>query len=245
MPATMNGDWHGVPGPGSEDYSARSRPASCSAVFGLSQFSLQHRNPPGTNLALVAEVSREIDLAKPQDRAAYRDLGEGVALPVDPWIRYGSSLGGHMDVCVLSREAAELYQPGELEICISISDPQAPPAQLSPNFLAVLRLEFSDIVAAEQPADVLFAEDHAAAIVQFVEQWSQAERLVVHCHVGASRSPGVALGLCDRLGWETAELERGYPAWNRWVRQVLAGEKATMMTPADADGSTHDPSPES
>lgn len=136
-----------------------------------------------------------------------------------------------MDVCILSREAAEQYEPLGAEICISISDPEMPPAQLSTSFLAVLRLAFNDIVAAELTTDVLFGDEHAASIIQFVEQWPQAERLVVHCHVGASRSPGVALGLCDRLGWPTAELERGYPAWNRRVRQVLAGDRATMVAP--------------
>jgi hypothetical protein len=79
--------------------------------------------------------------------------------------------------------------------------------------------------------------------VQFLEQWSHADRLVVHCNVGASRSPGVALGLCDRLGWPTAELERGYPAWNRWVRQVLACDQTTRVVPADVADSAHDPSP--
>ena len=62
---------------------------------------------------------------------------------------------------------------------------------------------------------------HAAAILEFMDRWPQAERLVVHCHVGASRSPGVALGLCDRFGWPVTALEHGYPMWNRWVRQVL------------------------
>ena len=130
-----------------------------------------------------------------------------------------------MDVCVLSREAAERYKPRGAEICISISDPEAPPAQLSTTFLAVLRLGFNDIVEAEQPGDILFGGEHAVAIVEFVEQWPQAERLVIHCQAGASRSPGVALGLCDRLRWPTAELERDHPAWNRWVRQILAGHR--------------------
>jgi predicted protein tyrosine phosphatase len=128
-----------------------------------------------------------------------------------------------MDVCVLSRDAAERYTPRGAEICISIGDPEAPPAQLSTNFLAVLRLGFNDIVEAEQPGDILFGGEHAGAIVEFVRQWPQAERLVIHCYAGASRSPGVALGLCARLRWPTEELEREHPAWNRWVRKTLAG----------------------
>jgi predicted protein tyrosine phosphatase len=139
-----------------------------------------------------------------------------------------------MDLCIFSREAAERYQPQGLEVCISIADPDVPPAQLSPRFAAVLRLAFSDITAVDTPADVLFAPQHAAAIVEFVDRWRHAERLVVHCHVGASRSPGVALGLCDRYGWPAAELEQGYPFWNRWVRKVLAERLSLEQGEGDA-----------
>jgi predicted protein tyrosine phosphatase len=132
-----------------------------------------------------------------------------------------------MELRILSREAVEQYEPQGVEICISITDPAAPAAQLSPAFAAVLRLAFSDIVAMESPADVLFAPDHAAAILEFVEHWPHANRLVVHCHAGASRSPGVALGLCDRFGWPAAALEQNHPFWNRWVRQVLVGQSLT------------------
>jgi predicted protein tyrosine phosphatase len=130
-----------------------------------------------------------------------------------------------MELRILSREAVERYEPEGVEICISITDPAAPAATLSPRFAGILRLAFSDIVAVEGPGDVLFAPAHAAAILEFVRQWPQAERLVVHCHVGASRSPGVALGLCDRFGWPVSSLERSYPMWNRWVRQVLIGHQ--------------------
>jgi predicted protein tyrosine phosphatase len=130
-----------------------------------------------------------------------------------------------MRILVLSRDAAERHRPAGTEICISISDPTVPPARLSPDFAAVLRLEFSDVQTAETPIDVLFAAEHAAEITAFVDRWRDAERLVVHCHVGASRSPGVALGLCDVFGWPTAELEAAHPAWNRLVRRVLGGHR--------------------
>jgi predicted protein tyrosine phosphatase len=139
-----------------------------------------------------------------------------------------------MELTILSRDGAERYQPKGVEICISISDPAVAPARLSPRFAAVLPLAFSDIVEAETPEDVLFDPGHAAAIVDFVERWPQAERLVVHCHVGASRSPGVALGLCDRYGWPAEALEVGYPAWNRWVRKTLGRETETRKEPRGA-----------
>ncbi|HJX86368.1 MAG TPA: VOC family protein [Gemmatimonadales bacterium] len=133
-----------------------------------------------------------------------------------------------MELRIFSREGAERYEPQGVEICISISDPSMPAARLSPRFAAVLRLGFSDIVAVESSADVLFAAAHAGAIVAFVERWRHAERLVVHCHAGVSRSPAVALGLCDRHGWPAAGLEEDYPYWNRWVRQVLVGHRDEM-----------------
>jgi len=126
-----------------------------------------------------------------------------------------------MELRIFGRDAVEQYVPDRDEVCISISDPSAPPARLSPRFRAVLRLWFSDIVEATGPEDVLFAPEHVSAIVEFMERWRSAERLVVHCHVGMSRSPGVALGLCDRLGWPVDELEQRYPFWNRWVRGVM------------------------
>lgn len=130
-----------------------------------------------------------------------------------------------MELRILSREAAERYEPQGVEICISITDPVAPSAELSPGFAAVLRLAFSDIVAIETPEDVLFAPQHAAAVADFVGQWRHADRLVVHCHAGVSRSPGVALGLCDRFGWPVTALEARYPSWNQWVRQVLVSHR--------------------
>ncbi len=123
---------------------------------------------------------------------------------------------------VLSREDAERYGPLAHEICISISDSEAPPARVSSRFVAVLRLNFDDIIERDEPSDVLFAEDHAREIREFLDSWPNAKRVVVHCNAGVSRSPGVALGLCDLRGWATAALERSHPGWNRHVRSVLA-----------------------
>jgi predicted protein tyrosine phosphatase len=125
---------------------------------------------------------------------------------------------------VLSREDAERYEPREREICISIADPDAEPARVSRRFAAVLRLHFTDIIELGEPSDILFSEEHARAIREFVDSWPDATRIVVHCQAGVSRSPGVALGLCDIRGWATAELERSHPGWNRLVRTALAEE---------------------
>jgi predicted protein tyrosine phosphatase len=122
---------------------------------------------------------------------------------------------------VLSREEVERYEPGRKEICISISDPFAKPARLSPRFQSVLRLYFNDVVERGDPSDILFEAEHAAAITTFLDSAPEFNRLVLHCNMGVSRSPGVALGLCDLKGWATAELERKHPGWNRLVRRVM------------------------
>jgi predicted protein tyrosine phosphatase len=122
---------------------------------------------------------------------------------------------------VLSREEVERYEPGRKEICISISDPFAKPARLSPRFQSVLRLYFNDVVERGDPSDILFEAEHAAAITTFLDSAPEFNRLVLHCNMGVSRSPGVALGLCDLKGWATAELERKHPGWNRLVRSVM------------------------
>jgi len=125
---------------------------------------------------------------------------------------------------VLPREEAELYEPRGKEICISISDPDASPARVSSRFAAVLRLNFDDVIERGEPSDILFAEDHAREIRKFLDAWPKVERVMVHCNAGVSRSPGVALGLCDIRGWATAALERSHPGWNRLVRSVIAAE---------------------
>jgi predicted protein tyrosine phosphatase len=125
------------------------------------------------------------------------------------------------DLIVLSRENAEAYEPGNNEICISISDPDAEPAQVSDTFEAVLRLHFDDIIESRQSSDILFAADQARAITEFLDEWPNAARVMVHCNMGVSRSPAVALGLCDAHGWATAALERSHPGWNRLVRALV------------------------
>jgi predicted protein tyrosine phosphatase len=124
------------------------------------------------------------------------------------------------ELIVLSREGAERYEPSLNEICISIADPDAEPANISPQFVAVLRLHFDDVTTRNQQSDILFAADHARAITDFLDRWPDAERVMVHCNMGVSRSPGVALGLCDARGWATAALERSHPGWNTLVRSM-------------------------
>ena len=100
---------------------------------------------------------------------------------------------------------------------------------LSSAFVAILRLAFSDIdEPSADPSEVLFNEGHAKQVTDFARQWTDVDRVVVHCKAGQSRSAGIALGLCELFSWETRELEERYPFWNPWVRSELVkvGRKA-------------------
>jgi len=126
------------------------------------------------------------------------------------------------ELVLLSRDRAERYEPEGVEVCISITDPGAPPVRLSTKFAAVLRLEFSDVVAAGGPRERPFGPEDADRVFEFVAQWPHAARIIIHCVGGASRSPGVALGLCDLYGWPAAAIDGSKPFWNTLVRRVLA-----------------------
>ena len=123
---------------------------------------------------------------------------------------------------VLSEEKARLYEPTGVEVCISITNPRGPSPRLSRRFAAILRLTFTDIARPSPHAfDRLFSEDDARKVLAFVQRWPAAERIVVHCMAGQSRSPAIALGLCELYGWDPGDLETRCPLWNTWVRAEL------------------------
>jgi len=127
------------------------------------------------------------------------------------------------DMLVLSRDAAIAYEPAlPTEVCISITDPHGTEAPLSARFADVLRVSFSDIASASPfRYDVLFGDEHRRAIVEFFDRWRDADRIVIHCVGGRSRSPAVAMGICDRIGVSASDWEEQYPLWNTWVRSEL------------------------
>jgi predicted protein tyrosine phosphatase len=135
------------------------------------------------------------------------------------------------EVLILSEMKALLYEPSLREACISVTDidDKARP-ELSNAFTAVLRLAFSDIdEPSSDPADLLFNEEHAREIVNFVRPWTDVDRIVIHCLAGQSRSPGIAMGLCELFSWELGEMEERYPYWNPWVRTELVRVGREML----------------
>jgi len=123
---------------------------------------------------------------------------------------------------VLSQVLAEFYEPQGRTICISITDPEEPPAVLSDRFDGILRLSFSDIAhASAAKGHVLFSRGDAVRVLEFVNNAADTEIIVIHCFAGISRSAGVALALAEMNGWPVADLEKRHPFWNTWVRAEL------------------------
>jgi hypothetical protein len=143
------------------------------------------------------------------------------------------------DILILSEEDACCYEPAGDEVCISITDPDADHPRLSPRFRAILRLSFSDIeTPGPLPSHVLFDEQHAHEILEFFDTWRTVDRIVIHCFAGLSRSPGVAIGLCELSGGSFEPLEEAHPLWNAWVRSELVRVGKVCGPSAGRDGAT-------
>jgi predicted protein tyrosine phosphatase len=127
-------------------------------------------------------------------------------------------------VIVLSERAAQFYEPTLREACISITGPTRPVPLLSDRFHAVLRIAFSDVTEqTDLPGYLLFNEHHAETILRFARGCHDLDRVVIHCQAGLSRSPGVAMALCELFGWSgaSADWEKSHPLLNTWVRKEL------------------------
>lgn len=130
-----------------------------------------------------------------------------------------------MMIRILSRREAEAYVPDADTACVSVACTSDPAADLKPGWKWVRRLFFDDI---DPDANtnrslnaVLMTPAHAEEIVQAIMQ-APPEVLVVHCFLGMSRSPAIALGLLDAWMPEAVEqYQRLYPLANAHVRSLV------------------------
>ena len=150
-------------------------------------------------------------------------------MPVTEICRGARRLAHVPAVVILSERDALAYEPGGREVCISVTDPDKDTPPLSPRFISVLRLAFSDLVEPSGvESDIIFNDRHAKAVVAFAHRWRDAECVVIHCRAGLSRSPAIAIALCELFAWSpTAPIEEQHPLWNRRVRRqvVRAGRE--------------------
>lgn len=134
-----------------------------------------------------------------------------------------------MEFYVYSRHALEAARPHEVpHLIVSISTPGSEPARFKTNdqTLEVLRLWFHDLDALKEgyddkPED-LFSRSQAERIVDMVLAHPQAERFVVHCDAGISRSSATAAAIMKGLTGDDSKIfknPRYYP--NRLVYRTI------------------------
>jgi predicted protein tyrosine phosphatase len=134
-------------------------------------------------------------------------------------------------VIVRGRNNIDAVAPGMPHVVLSIRDQGAQEHALrhTDTFLNALLLEFRDfdpVSRADQTEsarhnglpmqDLWMRKRHARQIWDFLNSYPEAEGLVVHCNAGESRSPAVAMAVCDVLGlnrtgaidWVTGKGER-------------------------------------
>lgn len=132
----------------------------------------------------------------------------------------------------VSQSEAELLPVVPLQsdvALISISTPGTWPPILA-SFLELLSVEFHDVEDYAEPW-VVFSNDHAKAIVEFVARIHSAEkewRCIVHCKAGLSRSAAVAIYVAAAAGCEFARREEADEA-NLLVLDVLSKASGMML----------------
>jgi len=123
------------------------------------------------------------------------------------------------EVRFLSHSLAVLMAPYGREGIISITSPGRGQAKLRRGWRRVLRLQFNDIEKAS-PGRVLFHEDHAVAILGWLEKVEDhLDAIYVHCQAGKHRSAAVAKFIAER--YNLSGFNRMYPFENKRVYRVL------------------------
>lgn len=108
-------------------------------------------------------------------------------------------------VIFVSQPQAERIGGRQTAALISITDPGAPVAQLSPGWGALLRLAFHDADPVTFPDSDLhltrMSIEQAIAVRCFLAGLpAQVRTLVIHCRSGISRSAGLAKAVAEAYG---------------------------------------------
>ncbi len=120
-----------------------------------------------------------------------------------------------MEIYVYSRRGLEAAKPHEVpHFIISITSVSTDLATVhqNPHTLGLLRLAFPDYEEPSEafPESELFSSDQASRIWGFVLQHrAAAQRAIVHCEAGISRSAAVAAALRHVLGGDETEFFSG------------------------------------
>ena len=118
------------------------------------------------------------------------------------------------DYLILSRDMAKSKKDIVVPyIHISISDIFASKIKLpeNPNRLDAFEVKFGDINKRNKNVELSLSK-----ILPFVEKYKdQIELLVINCHYGVSRSPGIMAGLCEVYGLDDKDCYFGFTGQNQ------------------------------
>lgn len=157
------------------------------------------------------------------DRCVVKDFQEMVQ--VDKWhhdriIALGDYQG--CDVVVMSQAEVKIYMPtSENEVCISISNEwwgELKP-KLSYRYKDILQLVFDDVAVgdAHRQNTKGMTDEQALEVIKFFEKYYKtADKIVIHCFGGISRSRSTAATLCKLYG-----LPFRYTVLNKHVEDQL------------------------
>ncbi len=146
------------------------------------------------------------------------------------------------DFYVYSRQMVELIEPHEVpHLVVSISCPRDEDAKIKTNehTLKVLRLQFWDfdkVPPGHEEAGLskdseCFQPAQARQILALVKTYPEAQRLIVHCDAGHSRSPAVAAALSKILVGDDADYFLRYRPNMRVYRTILEEHFAPTHLP--------------
>jgi len=148
-----------------------------------------------------------------------------------------------MEITILSLKEVQIYKPVHSACLIRIFGNEASYqeyAYLQGSFVKSAVHYFDDfdlylemqqgeahlkkIIHTENPQ--IFHKNLALKIISEFDTWKKQEsftELVVHCYVGAGRSPAVAIALNDifQLGYQAKDLIGRYPEYNKYIFDVM------------------------
>jgi predicted protein tyrosine phosphatase len=142
--------------------------------------------------------------------------------------RFGQPINGKL--LVLGRSAATDFVSDKPWACISIgTEPGDWPKLNKCQLVDLLQISFFDLdripdECTNEDKIVLFNEDHARRIWEFVESvWDRVDLILVHCLAGVSRSPAVAAAVA-KIRYSSDDLYFKSYAPNMLVYRIMLKE---------------------